>query len=489
MVDLSVTDEAYVTLYNHKILSMAFTTSTALREARCNLEDIFATDPRPTLIIDVLHETTRGVHLDFANEAFRQQYGVLLRFITSGSLLEPDFVEWLRSPGPSEAEFLLGDLSWTFFTIERRWKVVIVSASGHNGHSVERGSGLIQSEHSEIYQRGIETKLPSSVVSSDADISEKTGSALQVALPSGLVSLGRTPTALEDLHRSVDMLDVGFFEYDLDGTLIYANKSWYAMSGHSYDPEAHTQRRFLDLCHPDDMTIVTDAWTQLLEGKPITFEMRWENMNSSTSKALGAQWVQTACLPLFDEKGELRSVSGCTTDINNQKLGEKIAHSRAEALERARTFEERFVRFAFVAPIVIFNFDASKSMTYCNDRWFEVTTTTKKAFENVVIGEGFYDEDITKLFKLVDEAIRNREVNTIELRLNKPWHASDGRRAQAWMLASIFAEFADDGTFQGCTGTLTEISEFKYAETLQRIRLEDAIEARRQQVSERAYPT
>ena len=468
---------------------MALTTSITLREARCNLEDIFATDPRPTLIIDALHETTRGVHLDFANEAFRQQYGVLLRFITSGSLLERDFIEWLRSPKPTEAEFLLGDLTWTFFTIEQRWKVVIVTKAGHNGHQVDTDSGLVQSAHSETYQRGIETKLPSSVVSSDPDVSEHTGSALTVALPSGLVSLGSASTALEGVHRSVEMLDVGFFEYDLDGTLIYANKAWYMLSGHPYEPEAHTQRRFMDLCHPDDVPIVTDAWTQLLEGKPITFEMRWKHIRCSSSEALGAQWVQAACLPLFDESGELRSISGCTTDINNQKLAEKIAHSRAEALERARTFEERFVRFAFVAPIVIFNFDASKRMTYCNDRWFEVTTTAKKAFEDVIIGEGFFDEDITKLFKLVEKAARNREVNTIELRLRKVWHASDGRRAQAWMLASIFAEFGNDGTFQGCTGTMTEISEFKYAETLQCIRLEDAIEARRQQVSERAYPT
>ena len=120
-------------------------------------------------------------------------------------------------------------------------------------------------------------------------------------------------------------------------------------------------------------------------------------------------------------------------------------------------------------------------MTYCNDRWFEVTNTQKKPFEDVDIGEGFFGEDVVKLFLAVRAAVRNREVKSIEIRTKKVWHASDGQRAQAWCRASIFAEFANDGTFQGCTGTLTDISDFKYAESLQRIRLDDALEAKRQQ--------
>ena len=120
-------------------------------------------------------------------------------------------------------------------------------------------------------------------------------------------------------------------------------------------------------------------------------------------------------------------------------------------------------------------------MTFCNDRWFELTHTTKRAFEEVDISEGFFEADVVKLFQTMTDAVKNREVNTVEMRLQKDWIASDGRRAQAWVMASIFAEFADDDSFQGCTGTLTDISEFKYSDTLQRRRLEDALEAKRQQ--------
>lgn len=237
----------------------------------------------------------------------------------------------------------------------------------------------------------------------------------------------------------------------------------------------------MELCHPDDIEVVTDAWGQLIKGKPITFEMRCKHLSRPTAEALGAQWVLAACLPLYDENGKLSSITGCTMNINNQKLNEQIAHARAEALERARTSEERFTRFATVAPIAIFSFDANKRMTYCNNRWFELTATTKKPFEEVDIGEGFFEEDVSKLYTLVNEAIRDREVNSIELRTMRVWRASDGRKAQCWVLASIFAEFTNEGTFQGCAGTLIDISEFKYAETLQRIRLDEALEAKRQQ--------
>jgi len=462
---------------------MAPESSTILKETQCNLIDVFSGDPRPTLIIDVSDtKYARGVPLEFANAAFTDRYGVLMRSITSGQIVELDFIHWLRSPHQTSNEYLLGDLSWTCFIFEARFKVVSVAASGS---ALDSGVvGIPQhltpttKRQSPLSSRDLATR-GSTIGSSVSD--EKSGKTLTNARPSGLVSLGSTPAALDGLHRSVDMLDVGFFEFDLEGVLVFANKSWYALSGHPTTQQAHTGMRFLDLCHSDDKQIVMDAWKQLLEGKPTTFEMRWKHIKSSTAEALGAQWVLSACLPLYDESGKLSSISGCTTDINNQKLNEQIAHARAKALERARTSEERFVRFATVAPIAIFNFDANKNMTYCNARWFDMTATGKKPFGGIDIGAGFFEEDMSNLYNLINETIQGPEVHSLEMRTRRVWRACDGRKAQFWVLASIFAEFTDEGSCLGCTGTLTDISEFKYAETLQRIRLDEALEAKRQQ--------
>lgn len=262
-------------------------------ETQFDLSEVYTVDPRPTVIVDTTKLTdARGIHLEFANDAFTQQYGVLLRFIMGGHILEPDFLEWLKAPHPSRSQYHLGDLTWSFFLLKNRWKIVNITAAHvpcckHLTSLEDQGSASPSTE--------IDTQVISSQGATDTeevDLRRKQkGSGLVVALPSGLVSLGSAPTALEGLHRSVDMLDVGFFEYDLEGTLIFANKSWYTLSGHPYSPESHTQLRFIELCHPDDVEAVTIAWATLLEGNAMTFEMRWKNASSSSAKALGAQWV------------------------------------------------------------------------------------------------------------------------------------------------------------------------------------------------------
>lgn len=204
---------------------MALESSATLRKAQCNLIDVFSVDPRPTIIIDVSDtKYARGVPLEFANAAFTDQYGVLLRFITSGQILEPDFIIWLRSPHPTINEYLVGGLSWTFFMIEGRFKVVNVAASRPN---VDHGVASMPQQLTPMTEcqspAWTLTTRRSSMGSSVSE--EKSGNPLTVALPSGLMRLGSAPAALDGLHRLVDMLVVGFFEYDLEGVLIFANKS------------------------------------------------------------------------------------------------------------------------------------------------------------------------------------------------------------------------------------------------------------------------
>ena len=119
-------------------------------------------------------------------------------------------------------------------------------------------------------------------------------------------------------------------------------------------------------------------------------------------------------------------------------------------------------------------------MTYCNERWFEMTATRKKPTGEVDFGEAFLDEDVVKLASMVKKATVNREIISQKIRMKKEWLAADGRRAQAFAQITIFAEFYEEGLYQGCTGTLHDISEIKYAQLLQTAQLEAVIESRRQ---------
>ena len=71
-------------------------------------------------------------------------------------------------------------------------------------------------------------------------------------------------------------------------------------------------------------------------------------------------------MPILDEYGEVDTIFGCITDIDAQKGAENESLKRAEALERARASEHRFVRFTESAALPIYILDhPSRTITYC----------------------------------------------------------------------------------------------------------------------------
>jgi len=109
-------------------------------------------------------------------------------------------------------------------------------------------------------------------------------------------------------------------------------------------------------------------WAQMLDATPLNFEMRWKSPGTaadSDDKDPG-RWVLATCMPSADEDGNVATVFGCITDIDAQKRAETFSLRRAEALERARASEQRFVRFTESAAVPIYILEhPSKLITYC----------------------------------------------------------------------------------------------------------------------------
>ena len=119
------------------------------------------------------------------------------------------------------------------------------------------------------------------------------------------------------LQRTLEMSDVGVFEYNSNGKLVAANNSWFNLSGHHRIVNPDDERSFMDYVYEEDSEAVLNAWNQLCtEHKPVTFEMRWKFQESDTisaeERALGGKWVLAACVPLL-ENGMLLGISGMTT--------------------------------------------------------------------------------------------------------------------------------------------------------------------------------
>jgi len=110
-----------------------------------------------------------------------------------------------------------------------------------------------------------------------------------------------------------------------------------------------------------------EKWAQMLDATSLNFEMRWKSPGTADSDEGDAgRWVLATCMPSTDEDGNVATVFGCITDIDAQKRAETFSLRRAEALERARASEQRFVRFTESAAVPIYILEhPSKLITYC----------------------------------------------------------------------------------------------------------------------------
>lgn len=243
--------------------------------------------------------------------------------------------------------------------------------------------------------------------------------------------------------------------------------------------------KFSQCIHPDDYERVMGVWNDLVSGHAINFEMRWKAPQKvSTTGEDPGQWVLAACVPVTDEQGKVTSLYGCITDIDPQKRSENETLKRAEALERARASEHRFVRFTESATTAIYIVDySSRALTYCNNAWFELTGTEPvEDTSKIDWAQIVHEEDLPLVDRAWHESGSKKDPVSVQFRLRRLWKGSkDEAKLHIWVLAVLNSEFNDDGSITSIMGTMSDITGFKFAESVQQMRIDEAIEAKRQQ--------
>jgi PAS domain S-box-containing protein len=244
---------------------------------------------------------------------------------------------------------------------------------------------------------------------------------------------------------------------------------------------------FVDLVYPADVDNVMLQWNRLTQGTPVTFEMRWKGRTYQESQGRDddedAQWVLSACVPILDEDGVLMSIAGNTIDINAQKRVHKQALQRAEALEQARASERKFLQFALLAPIAIYALDSNGEMTYCNNNFFSLTGHDPVEDYRTVDWETtvVHPEDRGIVAASRRALLCDKQPSTVQMRINRSWDPGDGVLRPAWVQNQAAPELDADGNLISVFGTLSDISKFKWAEEIQRTRMEEAIDAKMKQ--------
>ena len=184
-----------------------------------------------------------------------------------------------------------------------------------------------------------------------------------------------------------------------------------------------------------------------------------------------------ASVVLFEEEIARGRRAARIAALDRIELSEQLAARTQEAVES----ETRFTRMAELAPVGIFIADKTGRITYCNDTWYEISKIPRESQASDRWMEFVKDADKELVSVLWHRLVKCVEPFTTEFRFKAPWNDPMKNTADRWVLLSTHPEKNGDGSLKVIFGSLTDISKQKWAEHLEKRRVEEAVETKRLQ--------
>lgn len=291
--------------------------------------DVLESDPQPTFVIKTSNQPIL-FELLFCNEAFRRAslQNTILASVKEATL----FRAWALAIKLSDPQHAFADRTWmaTNAGTKQNWKIVkaVETPDPDRSHGTAKSTRVAATQEDEVTHQIKPEHVPVWPLNK------------RLRIP-----LGGSPTAnvvarWESMQTMMEMTDVGVFEYAPNGKLVHANDAWYRLSNHPRDLPDHVEFSFMDLAHPDDQAAIMSAWNTLVQGNCVTFEMRWK---AKPGSGHDAQWVLSACVPVFDEDQNLVRIAGNTIDINGQKKLQEVQRRQIDEALEAKRQQENFI--------------------------------------------------------------------------------------------------------------------------------------------------
>ena len=185
-----------------------------------------------------------------------------------------------------------------------------------------------------------------------------------------------------------------------------------------------------------------------------------------------------ASVVLFEEEIRRGERAARLAAQDRIELANQLAARTQEAVES----EIKFTRMAELAPVGMFIADSTGRLNYCNDTWYDLSSYPKCD----LVGDDWIDyvgdEDRPLVTRQWQKIIDDKIPISVEFRFKKPWQDREGNRfSNTWVLTSAYPEKGSDGAVKRIFGSVTDISTQKFAEELQKRRMEEAVELKRQQ--------
>jgi PAS domain-containing protein len=312
----------------------------------------------------------------------------------------------------------------------------------------------------------------------------------------------RLSEKLSRFRRMAETSTVGLFDLDFDGNILEANDAFYTVMNMRKDGSNITpQATWVDAILEEDVSKAIQNLDDLtVQGKAVSAELRVRHAapDDGVAETRNIQsWVLCTAMPLRNSEGEMVGFTGCVTDITSQKFRAQNTDERAALLdqllartEEAKSSEEKFTHFAQAAPIGIAINDPDGNINFCNETWYQITSYPRDLPLNgpvswVVL---VLDEDLPIIVNAWETLSAKKEAISIEFRLKNPWivpgrSADKGSKAERWISCSSVPEIDDAGAVKSVMSCMSDISHFKWAESIEKQRAVEALESKRQQES------
>jgi len=184
-----------------------------------------------------------------------------------------------------------------------------------------------------------------------------------------------------------------------------------------------------------------------------------------------------ASVVLFEEEIRRGQRAARLAALDRQELSKQLDLRTQEAVES----ETKFTRMAEFAPVGMFIANSSGQITYSNDTWWEISRHPRNEHSANTWMDSIKDGDRGGVEAIWTTLVDQKTAVTHEFRFKTPWQARNGSRGETWVLMSAYPEKGEDGRLKSVFGSITNISQQKWAEDFQKRRMEEAIELKRQQ--------
>lgn len=174
-----------------------------------------------------------------------------------------------------------------------------------------------------------------------------------------------------------------------------------------------------------------------------------------TTPGLLRSW-EVSYFPLTDNTNQIRGLGVVGIEVTEQKAA-MDERERAEAALRAS--EQRYQILTQISPVGIFQAEIAGNCIYVNERTCYLTGRSAEQLFNRGWAEAIHPEDREQMVQAWQAAMDSQTYHyQSEYRFLRPNGDS------SWVLCQALPEVEPDGTIKSYVGTLTDISDRKYAE-------------------------